>query len=44
MDLNPQELWAEPPHDERWEIPGAAAADHGGDLLGGAPWLTGTHP
>ncbi|MCA9114180.1 MAG: hypothetical protein KDA79_03790, partial [Planctomycetaceae bacterium] len=30
---DPQELWAEPPHDERWEIPGAAAADHGGDIL-----------
>ncbi len=27
---DPRELWPEPPHDERWELPDEQAADYGG--------------
>ncbi len=36
MELGPEDPrvhWPEPPHDERWEIPGEEAPEHGGDII-----------
>lgn len=30
---DPHVHWPEPPHDERWEIPGAGVAEYGGDFV-----------